>query len=131
MRLIFANCWRIFLFLTYFSISFLKKPIQTNICRSNPFGRAGQRGVTETLSCQMHWRDKVPRWHASERLEKVCQHIFHVLSLSRHSRPPRLVTPIHVARQSVFVTPRCPARLKGLDLQIFVRMGYFENKIEK
>ena len=48
MRLIFANCWQIFLFLTYFSISFLKKPIQTNICRSNPFGRAGPRGATKT-----------------------------------------------------------------------------------
>ena len=35
------------------------------------------------------------------------------------------VTPMHVARQSVFVAPRGPARPKGLDLQIFVRVDYF------
>ena len=36
-----------------------------------------------------------------------------------------LVTPMHVARQCVFVAPRGPARPKGLDLQIFVRVDYF------
>jgi len=59
------------------------------------------------LSRQCMWRDSV--------------------FLSRHAdrRDQKGVTPMHVARQRVFVTPRRPARPKGLDLQIYIQVGYF------
>ena len=47
------------------------------------------------------------------------------LSAPKRANMAHLVTPMHVARQRVFVTPRGPAQQKGLDLQIYVRVGYF------
>jgi len=61
-------------------------------------------------------------------VEYVLADLFQVL---RSVPTWHLVTPMLLARQSVSVTPRCPARPKGLDLQIFVWMGFFKNEIEK
>ena len=46
-------------------------------------------------------------------------------SALKRANVAHLVTPMHVARQRIFVTPRRPARPKGLDLQIYVRVSHF------
>ena len=46
-------------------------------------------------------------------------------SALKRANVAHLVTPMHVALKRVFVTPRRPARPKALDLQIYIRVGYF------
>ena len=46
-------------------------------------------------------------------------------SALKRANVAHLVTPMHVVRQSVFVTPHFSARPNGLDMQIFVRVSYF------
>ena len=68
------------------------------------------------LSRRWEWRDKVDTWNMSWRP---------LPSAPKRANVAHLVTPMHVARQRVFVTPRRPARPKVLDLQIYIRVGYF------
>jgi hypothetical protein len=55
------------------------------------------------------WRDKLDTWNMRWQTPPARSNVAH------------LVTLMYVARQSIFVTTRGPARPKRLDLQIFVK----------
>ena len=84
--------------------------------KSDLVTQAGWRDKA-VLSRRWEWRDKVDTFNMSwqtpsERLP--------LPSAPKRANVAHLVTPMHVARQRVFVTPRKPARPNGLDLQIYI-----------
>jgi hypothetical protein len=64
-------------------------------------------------SRRWEWRDNLDTWNMRWHTPSARSSVAH------------LVTPMHMVRQPVFVTPLAPARPKGLDMKIFVWVGYF------